>query len=153
MNSLPLGWSPPSWGWKAGRFPEGQTRDRKENTEIRIPFVMARQTGVCARPAVIWAAQKRQSIHQRRLFMFFVGVDWSSDIMSQSNNRTSKRPSKGKYTTQSHRNWAPTSAEEGRAKVALPNSSDPLGTAQPESGLLELSPSAGSTPHHGGLAA
>lgn len=37
--------------------------------------------------------------------------------------------------------------------MALPNSSDPLGTAQPESRLLGLSPSAGSTPHHGGLAA
>lgn len=42
--------------------------------------------------------------------MFFVGADWSSAIMSQSNNRTSKLPSKGKYAAQSHRNGAPTTA-------------------------------------------
>lgn len=65
---------------------------------------------MCARPAVTWAAQNRQSIHQRRLFVFFAGVDRSSAIMSQSNNRTSKLPSKGKYAAQSHRNQAPTTA-------------------------------------------
>lgn len=44
-------------------------------------------------------------------------------------------------------------AEEGRAEVALPNSSSPLGEARSESGLLEFAPSAGPTLYHSGLAA
>lgn len=42
--------------------------------------------------------------------MFSGGTDRSSDITSQSNNRTSKLPSRRKYTAQFHRNWAPTTA-------------------------------------------
>lgn len=62
--------------------------------------------------------------------------------MSQSDNRTSKLPSKGTHAAQSHRNRAPAthSAEEGRAEVALPNSSHPPGTAQPESGSWSCLP-------------
>lgn len=34
------------------------------------------------RPATAWAAQRKQSIHQEKLFIFFVGVDRSSDTVS-----------------------------------------------------------------------
>lgn len=47
----------------------------------------------------------------------------------------------------------PNNAEEGRAGVALPNSSGPLGEAQSESGLLEFASSAALAPHPGRLAA
>lgn len=85
----------------------------KGNTSIHIPFGIARQNGVFARPAAAWAAQRKQSIQQKRLFVFFVGVDSSSDVMSLNYNRTTKLLSDGKHTAQPHRNMhKPHNAEE-----------------------------------------
>lgn len=65
----------PPHGWEAGRFLEAQTRDgKREHTQIHTPFVTARQKGVLARPAATWAAQRKQSVHQKGLFIFFAGL-------------------------------------------------------------------------------
>lgn len=125
-------WRGPRDG-KNGRFPEGQTRDRERDTSIHIPFGIARQKGVFARPATAWAARRKQSICQKRLFGFFDGVDSSSDVItSLRNNRTEDtRPSPTGTVHQPH------DAEAG-AEVALRNSSGAPGEARVESRLLEF---------------
>lgn len=58
------------------RVRQGQKR---AHTQIHIPFVMARQKGVFARTAATRVAQRKQSIQQKRVFIFFVGANRSSD--------------------------------------------------------------------------
>lgn len=55
-----------------------------------------------ARPATAWAAQRKQSIRQKQLFIFFTGVDSSSDVTSLRNKRTTKLLSNGEHTAQSY---------------------------------------------------
>jgi hypothetical protein len=82
-NSLPfvLKSSHPTNVKQAGSLRVRQGTGREHT--IHTPFVTAGQKGVFARPAATPAAQRKQSIHGKRLFIFLVGVD-SSDITSLS---------------------------------------------------------------------
>lgn len=107
--------SHPTMDGKPADSPSVRPGTGKGNTSIHIPFGTARQEGVFARPAAAWAAQRKQSIHRKRLFVFSVGAASSADVTSLRNTDI-KFLSGGKHPAWSQRNCAHTTQREGRAE-------------------------------------
>lgn len=128
--------SRPTMDGKPADSPSVRPGTGKGKTSIHIPFGTARQEGVFARPAAAWAAQRKQSIHRKSLFISSVGAASSSDVMSLRNTNT-KLLSSGKHPAWSQRNRAQNTTG-GKSRVALPNSSRAPGKAQVGGGLLEF---------------
>lgn len=124
-------------GGKAGQFPEGQTRDKKENTEIRVPFVRARRKGVCGQTGSALGSSEEAKHPPEALPVLCRGwwklsynqPEWQQDQQTSFQRRTRCPVPQTPGTSHTQR--------RGR-KVALPNSSHPRGTAQPESGSWRL---------------
>lgn len=110
----------------------------KGNTTVHIPFGTARQNGMFVRPAAAWAAQRKQSIRQKKLFIFFIGVDSSSDVTSLRNKRTTKLLSDGEHTAQSHQELCTNQTMLRKSQSSSTESSGAPDEAWVESGLLEF---------------
>lgn len=101
-----------SWGSDKGQ--------EREHTQTHIPFVMARLKGVFARPAVTWAAQKRQSIQEEALH--FPSMGWQQLRYYEPEQQRDQQTSFQRKTLSSPIGIAhqPNSAEEGRAEWLCP---------------------------------
>lgn len=138
---------PPN-GWEAGRLIEGQKRDGKGNTQTLIPFMMARQKGMFARPAVTWAVQGSKVSTREEALRFLCRGHRSSDILTQQ------------QTSFQWKTYCPVPQKLLRNQVTLRKARQRGSTKQSDS-LVKLGWKADSwsllplchTPHHGGLAA